>query len=647
MGKGILPKSRKDKINRVMGKEIGLSLVYRDMWQSSGKYMPRADQLVRVAEPIVKMGCFQRVETNGGGFEQINLLYGENPNKSVRDWTQPFNDAGIQTHMLERGLNALRMNPVPRDVRKLMFKLKKLQGTDISRSFDGLNDTRNLQLSIDYAKEGGMIPQCCLCVTHSKLHTADYFIKMAGELINMGAEEICIKDMAGIGRPVTIGKIVEGIKAIKADIVVQYHGHSGPGFSVTSSLEAARVGADFIDVGMEPLSFGTGHADLLTVHAMLKDAGFSLPDINMKAYMEARSLTQEFIDDFLGYYINPKNRHMNALLIGPGLPGGMMGSLMSDLENNLSSLNKWMAKKGKSEVSQDELLVALFEEVEHVWPLMGYPPLVTPFSQYVKNAALMNVMQMMKGKERWSLLDDSTWDMLLGKSGRLPGTVFDELKNLASEQGREFFQGDPQDLQPDALDEFRRKMEEKEWDTGPDDEELLEYAMHPTQYEDYKSGKAKAAFEKDLEAKKQPKEQAAGTTSSASSVAPAAIQPKSLSIDVNGEKFKVSVSYDGVPVAIEPATSAPEIAVPTQVASSNGLSKEIVAPLEGTVYMTKDPEDQPVKVGDKVSLGDIVCYIEAMKVVNAVKAEVEGTVTEILIKDTDAILDDDVMFRLS
>ena len=137
-----------------MGRDIGICLVYRDMWQSSGKYMPRVDQLKRVAEPIVDMGCFSRVETNGGGFEQINLLYGENPNKSVREWTQPFNDAGIQTQMLERGLNALRMFPVPKDVRKLMFKVKKLQGTDISRSFDGLNDTRNLKLSIDYAKEG-------------------------------------------------------------------------------------------------------------------------------------------------------------------------------------------------------------------------------------------------------------------------------------------------------------------------------------------------------------------------------------------------------------------------------------------------------------------------------------------------------------
>ena len=617
-----------------MGKEIGLSLVYRDLWQSSGKYMPRVDQLVRVAEPIVDMGCFARVETNGGGFEQINLLYGENPNKSVRDWTQPFNDAGIQTHMLERGLNGLRMYPVPLDVRKLMFKLKKIQGTDISRSFDGLNDVRNLKLSIDYAKEGGMISQCCLCITHSELHTAEYYINMAGELIDMGAQEICIKDMAGIGRPATIGRIVAGIKAINKKVVVEYHGHSGPGFSVTSSLEAARAGAEFIDVGMEPLSFGTSHADLLTVHEMLRDAGFSLPDINMKAYMQARSLTQEFIDDFLGYYINPKNRLMNALLIGPGLPGGMMGSLMSDLENNLSNLNKWMAKKGKPEISQDNLLIALFEEVEKIWPQMGYPPLVTPFSQYVKNAALVNVMQMMKGKKRWSLLDDNTWDMLLGKSGRLPGAIGDELKSLAKEQGREFFDGDPQNLQPDSLEEFRGKMKEKGWETGPDDEDLFEYAMHPAQYEAFKSGKAKEDFEKDLAERKE--------AEIASSATGGTVQPKTLNIEVNGEKFKVHVSYDGAP---DGNSTESETTVPA--ASSNGEMKEIIAPLEGTIQMTKDSSEKPLKVGDKVSVGDIVCYIEAMKVSNAVKSEVDGTVAEILVKDGDAILDDDVMVKLN
>lgn len=621
-----------------MAREIGLSLVYRDMWQSSGKYMPRVDQLVRVAGPIVEMGCFRRVETNGGGFEQINLLYGENPNKAVREWTQPFNDAGIQTHMLERGLNGLRMYPVPRDVRRLMFKLKKLQGTDISRSFDGLNDTRNLKLSIEYAKEGGMIAQASLCITHSRLHTVAYYTKMAETLIEMGAEEICIKDMAGIGRPASMGKLVKGIKDFKKDILVTYHGHSGPGFSVASSLEAARAGADFIDVGMEPLSFGTGHADLLTVHEVLRDAGFSLPDINMKAYMQARSLTQEFIDDFLGYYINPKNRLMNALLIGPGLPGGMMGSLMSDLENNLKSLNNWKEKNGEPTLTQDDLLIKLFDEVQEIWPKMGYPPLVTPFSQYVKNAALVNVMQMEKGKERWSLLDDNNWDMLLGKSGRLPGEVANELKELANAQGRTFFDGDPQDLQPDALDEYRQKMKAQGWDTGQDDEELFEYAMHPQQYEAYKSGKAKQDFEVDLDKRKAESHVASVPAGSQNGQS----MPRELDIDVNGQKFKVAISY-GTEGASSPAHGKNTSAAP----ATGGPLKEIIAPLEGKIYMTKDSSEKPLKIGDQVSKGDVVCYIEAMKVTNAVKAGEEGIVAEILVREGDEVYDDDVLFKLS
>ena len=104
-----------------MSKEIKLALMYRDMWQSSGKYMPRVDQLVQVAEPIVDMGCFDRVETNGGGFEQINLLFGENPNTSVRKWTEAFNKAGIQTQMLERGLNGLRIDVYKRQLQSCPF----------------------------------------------------------------------------------------------------------------------------------------------------------------------------------------------------------------------------------------------------------------------------------------------------------------------------------------------------------------------------------------------------------------------------------------------------------------------------------------------------------------------------------------------
>ena len=621
-----------------MAKEIKYCLLYRDMWQSSGKYMPRVDQLVRVAPAIIEMGCFHRVETNGGGFEQINLLFGENPNHSVRQWTQPFNDAGIQTQMLERGLNGIRMSPVPADVRRLMFKVKKLQGTDIARSFDGLNDARNLAQSIEFAQEGGMISQACLCITHSPIHTVDYYLQLADTLISLGANEIAIKDMAGIGRPVSLGKIVAGIKADHPHILVQYHGHSTPGFSVASILEVARAGAEIIDVSMEPLSWGTAHADLLTVQEVLKDAGFRVPEINRDAYMKVRRLTQEFIQDFLGYYINPQNRYMNSLIIGPGLPGGMMGSLMADLEKNVQSLNKWLTKRNQPTVTQEELLLALFKEVEHIWPKMGYPPLVTPYSQYVKNLALMNVMQMRKGKERWSMIADNIWDMLLGKSGILPGPVDDILKTLAAQQGREFFTGTPSELYPDDLDSFRQEMHTNNWELGEDEEELLELAMHPAQYRNYKSGKAKADFLADLEARMQ---KAQPPTSLPVPTSPPPM-PQTMYIDVNGESYTVSVAYDAG--AQPPSPSKESSASQTTPIPSSNTS--LLAPLEGVFYLTKDGQETPVRVGDTLKTGDIIGYIEAMKVYNAITVDTGGKLVEIL-PNGSPVEEDDTIARFA
>ena len=482
-----------------MAREIKFSLVYRDMWQSSGKYQPRVDQLTQIAPVIVDMGCFARVETNGGAFEQVNLMYGENPNKAVRAWTKEFNKAGIQCHMLERALNGLRMYGVPADVRQLMPKVKKAQGVDIMRSFCGLNDHRNLELSIKYAKEAGMISQAALSITHSKIHTVEYYVSLVDKLVEYGADEIALKDMAGVGRPATLGRLVAEIKKRHPQVKVQYHGHSGPGFSMASTLEVAKAGADVIDVAMEPLSWGMVHPDVISVQAMLKDAGFVVPDINMNAYMEARRLTQSFIDDFLGLYINPKNKISSSLLVGCGLPGGMMGSMMTDLRGMHNAINMALKKSGKSEVTFDNLLVQLFQEVELIWPMLGYPPLVTPFSQYTKNIALMNIMSMAQGKPRFSNIDKDSWSMILGKAGKLPGPLAPEIVELAKKNGFEFYDGVPQDAYPNALPEYIKEMEANGWDRGEDDEELFELAMHDRQYRDYKSGIAKERFIKEVE----------------------------------------------------------------------------------------------------------------------------------------------------
>ncbi|MBR2224293.1 MAG: oxaloacetate decarboxylase [Bacteroidales bacterium] len=574
-------------------REIKFSLVYRDMWQSSGRYQPRVDQLVRVAPAIVDMGCFDRVETNGGAFEQVNLLYGENPNVSVRKWTAPFHKAGIQTHMLERGLNAIRMYPVPADVRELMFKVKKKQGTDIARSFCGLNDHRNLKLSIEFAKKGGMISQAALSITHSPVHTVEYYLKLVDQLVDYGTDEICLKDMAGVGRPTELGQIVAGIKKSHPHIKVQYHGHTGPGFSPASMLEVARAGADYLDVAVEPLSWGKVHPDVISMQQMMKADGFQVKDINMDAYMEVRRLTQEFIDDFLGYWINPTNSQMSSLLVGCGLPGGMMGSMMADLKGFESAINAAQRAHGRPEMSMDTLMVKLFDEVEYVWPRLGYPPLVTPFSQYVKNTALMNLFNMVNDKPRWTTIDKDTWGMILGKMGKLPGELAPEIVALAKEKGMEFYTGNPQDMYPNELPKFRQMMKEEGWDCGEDDEELLNMAMFERQYRDYRSGIAKERFNKDL----------------------AEMKAKA-----------------GAPIVVQrPVVEMPKFSVEEYVAKYPKATP-VQVPVKGQMLWQVDVDDASAApiVGTAVKKGEVIGHVQAWYGMEEVVSAVDGRIVAVL-----------------
>ena len=588
-----------------MAKEVGFSLVYRDMWQSSGRYVPRVDQLREVAPAIIKMGCFDRVETNGGAFEQVNLLFGENPNTAVREWTRPFHEAGIRTHMLERGLNALRMNPVPADVRELMFKVKKAQGTDISRSFCGLNDHRNLRLSVEYAKKAGMISQVALSITNSPVHTVEYYMGVVDKVVEYGCDEICLKDMAGIGRPSVLGRLVSEIKKKYPHIIVQYHGHTGPGFSPASMLEVARAGADYLDTAVEPLSWGKVHPDIITVREMLKADGFLVKDLDMDAYMEVRSLTQKFIDDFLGYWIDPNNSHMSSLLVGCGLPGGMMGSMMADLQGVHGAINAGLRKQGKAEINLDQLMVKLFQEVEYAWPRLGYPPLVTPFSQYVKNTAILNLMSIMQGKPRWSNIDKDTWNMILGKMGKLPGALAPEIVALAKEKGLEFYEGNPQDAFPDELPKFRQMMKEEGWDEGQDQEELFEFAMHERQYRDYRSGVAKERFNKDLEERR---------------------------------------AKAGAPkIVVRPVVEMPKFDIDSFVAA-HPQAIPLQAPAKGQILWQLDVDDRSTApaVGSAVKAGDCVGYVQTYYGMEEITAACDGRILAICSKQGENVVKNEI-----
>ena len=587
-----------------MGKKIQFSLIYRDMWQSSGKFQPRKDQLVRIAPVFIEMGCFARVETNGGAFEQVNLLAGENPNESVRAYTKILHEAGIKTHMLDRGLNALRMYPVPDDVRAMMYRVKHAQGVDITRLFDGLNDIRNIAPALKWAKEAGMTPQGTLCITTSPVHTIEYYCKLADEEIAAGAEELCLKDMAGIGQPAFLGELTRRIKEKHPDVLLEYHGHSGPGLSMASMLEVAKNGIDILDVAIEPLSWGKVHPDVISVQSMLKNAGFDVPEINMDAYMKARAMTQEFIDEWLGYFINPQNKIMSSLLLSCGLPGGMMGSMMADLGGIRSTINNLRKKKGEEELSVDDMLIKLFDEVAYVWPRVGYPPLVTPFSQYTKNIALMNLLTLEQGKGRFVMMDDSMWGMILGKSGRVPGEICQELKDLAKQKGLEFTDADPHTLLKNNLEDFRKELDENGWDYGQDEEELFELAMHPEQYRNYKSGQAKKNFLADLQAAKDAKLGAKVSPEEAAAFKHA--KADALVAPVKGQLFWEFQGDGEAAPAVEPfiGKEYKEGDAFCYIQAPWGEFVTVPAALGGKLVEIN------AKQGAKVNKGDVIAYIE-------------------------------------
>ena len=436
-----------------MKREIKFSLVFRDMWQSAGKYVPTVDQLTRVAPAIIEMGCFARVETNGGGFEQVNLLFGENPNKAVREWTKPFHAAGIQTHMLDRALNGLRMSPVPDDVRQLFYKVKKAQGTDIARTFCGLNDVRNIAPSIKYAKEAGMISQCSLCITHSPVHTVEYYTKMAFELIELGADEICIKDMAGLLTPYTCYDLVKKLKET-VSIPVDIHSHYTAGLASMSILKGIEAGADIIDTAMSPLSLGTSHMPTESLVAALQgtdyDTGLDLKQLNVvRAYFA--KLREKYIANG---QISPKSLGVDANTLLYQVPGGMFSNMLKQL------------KDAGKEDKLDEVLA----EIPRVREDAGYPPLVTPTSQIVGTQAVFNVIL----GERYKMVTKEFKGLVHGDYGKTPAPISPEFtkKILGDEQPITCRFADTLAPEMDKL-----KAEAAKWATQ--EEDVLTYAMFP------------------------------------------------------------------------------------------------------------------------------------------------------------------------
>lgn len=380
--------------------------VLRDGQQSQiATRMPLKDML-----PILKtmdQAGYHALEVWGGAtFDSCIRYLNEDPWQRLRTIRQAVPHTKLQ--MLLRGQNLLGYKNYPDDVVKAFVRKSVENGIDIIRIFDALNDVRNLQTALAATKAAGGHAQLTICYTTSKFHTVKYFVELAQKMAAMGADSLCIKDMAGILTPQKAFDLVSGIKAV-TDLPLDIHTHATAGMAEMTYLKAVEAGADIIDTAISPFAGGTSQPATGSTLVALTDLGY------------ATTVDQEktaAIADYFGPIrdrfrksggLNPRVKDVQPKSLLYQVPGGMLSNLLAQLKN-----------QGNQDKYQ-----AVLEEVPRVRADLGYPPLVTPLSQMVGTQALMNVLT----HQRYKMIPNEIKDYVRGKYGRPPVPIAPEMQH--------------------------------------------------------------------------------------------------------------------------------------------------------------------------------------------------------------------------
>lgn len=441
--------------------------VLRDGHQSLAATRMKTEQMLPVCGILDNMG-FGALETWGGATIDSGLRFlGEFP----FDRLDALKKVCPKTKhmMLFRGQNMVGYKHYPDDVVEAFVAASARHGMDIFRIFDALNDTRNLECSINAVKKAGKEAHGTICYTSSPVHTVKKFVQMGCELQDMGADGIVLKDMAGLVPPYVAYKIIKGLKD-NVKIPVIFHTHDTTGLGATAYYAAVEAGVDAIDVSVVPFANGTGQPDCNRMIAMLTDHERQ-PKYDVKALSEVRAHLEKIYAS-LGAYTAKKNEVIDSDALVYQVPGGMLSNFRNQL------------KEQKMEDKFEEV----FAEVPYVREKLGWIPLVTPTSQIVGTQAMMNVKF-----GRWKMFTPQAMDIALGYYGRTPAPVDPEIKALAAKMsGKDPIECRPADLQKPGMEDLRKALREK--GLKDDDEHCVIYAMFPQQLEDmYK--KPRSAYE--------------------------------------------------------------------------------------------------------------------------------------------------------
>ena len=428
--------------------------ILRDAHQSQAATRMRLEDMLAACEKLDSIGCWCLEGWGGATFDPGMRLLNEDPWERLRALKKALPNTKLQ--MLFRGQNILGYKHYADDVVDAFVKKSIENGVDVIRIFDALNDTRNLRAAITATKKYGGICEAAISYTTSPVHNEEYFVKLAKELEEMGADTICIKDMANLLLPYDAASLVKKLKA-SVKIPIHLHTHNTTGTGDMVNLMAAQAGVDIVDTALSPLANGTSQPATESLVATLagteRDTGLDLVALS-EAAAHFRNVAQRLKEEGI---LDPKVLSVDTKTLMYQVPGGMLSNLLSQLK----------------QAGAEDKFYEVLAEVPNVRKDFGYPPLVTPTSQIVGSQAVLNVLS----GERYKVFTKESKGLLRGEYGRLPGEVNEEVRKKALGDA-ELITCRPADLLEPELEKYREEVKSIPGFNGSE-EDVLSYALFP------------------------------------------------------------------------------------------------------------------------------------------------------------------------
>ena len=590
-------------------KPLGITeLVLRDAHQSLLATRMRIDDMLPIADKLDKVGFWSMESWGGATFDACIRYLGEDPWERIRRLKAAMPNTPQQ--MLFRGQNILGYRHYADDLVRKFVERCAVNGVDVFRIFDALNDLRNLETAIKATIAVDKHAQGTISYTVSPVHTVDLWVDLGKRIEDMGAHSICIKDMAGLLKPYVAFELVSRLKD-ELGIPVHMQCHATTGMSTATCLKAAEAGIDNIDLAISSMSMTYGHSPTETLVAMIEDTDRST-GLDLKLLEEIAAYFREVRKKYAQFEGALKG--VDSRILVAQVPGGML----TNLENQLREQNA------------SEKLDEVLEEIPRVRKDLGTLPLVTPTSQIVGSQAVINVLS----GERYKTITKETAGVLKGEYGATPAPVNRELQERVL-GGSDPITCRPADLLEPELDKQTRELTRiaKEQNIRLADDvvdDVLTYALFPQiGLKFLKNRDNPGAFEPPPTDRRQPvvatpaKKPASG--------------PANYTVKVNGRKFKVEIAESGELASVASASEKPSSSSAT---SAGGDGRIVAAVLAGNVFKVN------VSVGDPVDEGDALLVIEAMKMETAISAPVAGTVSAINVAEGDAVKVGDALVEI-